>query len=203
MAEKKKPVRKATVVSPSRRGEGSKAKRPASTSAKTVARGRATIKKKSAEGPKRSTANIYTNPRVVEAGVGNLPMTVARAAVAVGKKIKGQQAPKAKPTIAKGQIKKTQPTSSQIKRAKDYGLTTKKEIEAFAAADRGKFLAAAERTAAKKSSNARQAAFQREEAKAQSYANAKKQPKVSKEKSTTAQFKGKRMTDQFGNSGWR
>ena len=75
---KKMALKKTTRVSPSARGEGSKAKRPASTSAKTVARGRATVKKKSAEGPKRSTANIYTNPRVVEAGVGNLPMTIAR-----------------------------------------------------------------------------------------------------------------------------
>ena len=72
-----------------------------------AAKKKAAVKKTAAEGPKRSTSKpsatasaiAKSKPKVVEAGVGNIPMTVARAAVAVGKKIAGNSA-KAK-TVSK------------------------------------------------------------------------------------------------------
>ena len=68
-----------------------------------AAKKKAVVKKTAAEGPKRSTSKpsatasaiAKSKPKVVEAGVGNIPMTAARAAIAAGKALKGKT-PKAK-----------------------------------------------------------------------------------------------------------
>ena len=90
-----KPVRKKMA------SEGPKqsvAKPTATQSA--AAKKKAAVKKSAAEGPKRSVSKPSSTaiaiargkPKVVEAGVGNIPTTVARAGIALGKKFMGNSA---------------------------------------------------------------------------------------------------------------
>jgi len=65
-----------------------------------AAKKKAVVKKTAAEGPKRSTSKpsatasaiAKSKPKVVEAGVGNIPMTAARAGIALGKRFMGGSA---------------------------------------------------------------------------------------------------------------
>ena len=90
-----KPVRKKMASEGPKR---SVAKPTAAQSA--AAKKKAAIKKAAAEGPKRSTskpsatamASAKSKPKVVEAGVGNIPMTAARAGIALGKRFMGGSA---------------------------------------------------------------------------------------------------------------
>ena len=92
MAPKKPTPKKTTRVSPSARGEGSRPK-PVAKRVSPSVRG---------EGVRSDKPT-----KIVESGLGNLPMAVAKLAMAIAK-----QAPKSKPTIAKGQIKRTAPKSN-------------------------------------------------------------------------------------------
>ena len=103
MAAKKTTPKRTTRVSPSARSEGSRAK-PVAKRVSPSAR---------SEGSKPVAPKKPT--KVVESGVGNLPMTVAKAAIAVGKKIKSQT-PTGKQATAKARTEAMNTLTAQQKR---------------------------------------------------------------------------------------
>ena len=175
-----KPVRKKMA------SEGPKRSVAKPTTAQSAAaKKKVAIKKAASEGPKRSVSKpsatamaiAKSKPKVVEAGVGNIPMTVARAAVAVGKSLKSKT-PKAK---AAAEYQKQQKNWREVE---NEMRANKAKVEKELAAIKAKRVAAkkTEKLRAHKELMGRPAPIN---------------------KPSTAQFKGKRMTDQFGNSGWR
>jgi hypothetical protein len=74
-------------------------------SSKTVARRKAALNKKASEGPKRSTANVRTNPRINEAGLPLIPLAM-RGLSAAGKFITAGSRPASQATIKKTTIGK-------------------------------------------------------------------------------------------------
>ena len=108
MAPKKPTPKKTTRVSPSARGEGSKRK-PVAKRVSPSARGEGSTNAKATTAMKKKTAKVQ------EAGVGNIPMTVAKAAIAVGKKIKSQT-PSGKEAAAKARTEAMKARTAQQKR---------------------------------------------------------------------------------------
>ena len=124
MAEKKKPARKATVVSPSRRGEGSRPK-PVAKRVSPSARGEGSTNLKATVAMKKKQAKVQ------EAGVANVAGTVAKGAIAIGKRI-ASQSPK-----AKSAAKITKDTKIQKARS-DYASKMEKQKNIMLEAERRK-----------------------------------------------------------------
>ena len=177
--------KKTTRVSPSARGEGSKPK-PVAKKVSPSKRGEGSTNTKGIVAMKKKTANVQ------EAGVANVAGTVAKAAIAVGKKL-SSKIPKTKPTIAKSAIKrtptKTQESQKAWREAEIQARATKLKAE--------KELAAIAR---KRASVEKMGA---EGSKRQSAKDRYKDGQWSGKKATTAAYKGKRMTDNSGQGGWR
>ena len=101
-------AKKVTRVSPSARGEGSKPK-PVAKKVSPSKRGEGSANTKGIVAMKKKTAKVQ------ESGVGNLPMTVAKGLVAVGKKIKSQT-PAGKQATAKARTEAMNARTAQQKK---------------------------------------------------------------------------------------
>jgi hypothetical protein len=109
---------------PKRGAEGPKRSVAKPTAAQSsAAKKKAAVKKSSSEGPKRSiskptplqTMRAKGPSKVVESGVGNLPMTVARGAIALGKAIT-KQTPSARQAAAKARTEAMNARTAQQKK---------------------------------------------------------------------------------------
>jgi hypothetical protein len=108
MAPKKPTPKKTTRVSPSARGEGSKRK-PVAKRVSPSARGEGSTNAKATVAMKKKTAKVQ------EAGVANVAGSLAKGAVAIGRKIKSQT-PAAKQAAAKARTEAMNARTAQQKR---------------------------------------------------------------------------------------
>lgn len=114
--------KKVTRVSPSKRGEGSKPK-PVAKKVSPSKRGEGSTNAKGIVAMKKKTAKVQ------ESGVGNLPMTVAKGVVALGKKISNK---KPAPTPAKSKPKsnvKVVTNRTELTSTKNYNDAIRAKIK--------------------------------------------------------------------------